>query len=829
MKKLFTKCLCALTVFAGLTIAGCKDSGVDETTQFAISSFSGEHYAISVANSAAAGDEVKVEVKVTDPAFHVTHVFANDVPCKKVSDIENGGIYSFVMPAEAVTIVADVAHNAYGISYDDNSAYTVEGPDTASVGDIVDFTVTMANPARKISAAKANDIECTLLSVNEETSLYTFRFTMPAANVTVTLEVGLDRHIITPIQGEHSVLTMLNCCDNWDAKPEERIFDEVVDKPVKFLYSAELGYTVEIKAISASGTVLDVVYDDKDPDFGECWTCIMPDEDITLETIATEKTDYKGKAFVGTYKGYEVKVADGQLFSASTPVLNFTLNYNTSFYLTSTDANAFNFDGCYSFNESQNRFAYIHEYSDDGYGRPDYGLSGQWFANGDVFAYISDILEDKPENTKFYFASTVDFEYACAASDTYGMRYLVELSRNGSKSWYFIQKQELKATAVTLQFTSGASIADAASALVLNGGEAIYRYDHKADNAPIFTARGTEAGSYTSADSASQPALVLDGFGSATIGETNGTYTIDGNLLTLTAGSETRTFQLDKQNKTYSEIRNDAWEGPKQFALESANGGIYDGSACAVKIKLVLDCDYEGNESKGTAKFTVDLGEKTGAIGSTPSYVYNALTKKLTLSGILVGKANGLATERIDIALTASNDLKSLTCADDVVLRATSGGDSRYFNFKNQTLTEFTPAAAEWDGKTDFRKSVNPKFDGGNSFGLLVIKLNSDKSGNTAKGSAWVNLYAMSLVDYSNVYYIDCTASYSFDTTAKTLTISDIEVGKADGSGTEKTSVTFSYNDKKDEITYTGDAILRATEKGDTRFLTLKGTTLSAY
>ncbi len=828
MKKIFTRLLCALTLFTGLVATGCKDSKTDDALRFAINTVSGEQYAVTTDKDAAVGDEVKVAVKVTDASYHIINVAANLEFCKKISGDDVDAVYSFIMPAEDVTITVYVAHNAYGITYTESSAFAVEGPSTAAVEEKVEFTVTMANAARKITSAKANDVDCELISVDESTSQYKYAFTMPAANVVVTLEAGLDRHIITPKQGEHSVLTMLNCCDNWDAQPKDRIFDEVVGKPVKFLYSAELGYTAAIKATSASGENLEITYDDKDPDFGECWTCFMPDEDITIETTATEKTDYKGKAFVGTYKGYEVKVADGQLFSANEPVINFTLNYNTSFYINTTDANAFDFDGCYSFDEAHNRFAYIHEYSDDGYGRADYGLSGQWFDNGDVFAYTNDLQSDKPENMKFYFASTADFDYACAAGDTYGMRFLVELTRNGAKSWYFIKKQELATTPVSLQFTSGTSIAEASSAFILDGNDAFYRYDHIAGSAPVFTARGTEFGSYASQDSASQPALVLDGFGNAKYGEEDGTYTIEGNLLTFVSGGDTRTFLLDKSAKTYSEVRNDEWDGPKSFVLESANGGVYDGAACAVKVSLTLDSDFEGKENKGLAKFVVDLGEKAGAIACTPSYAYNAITHKLTLSDILVGTASG-RSERINITLSVADDQKSLTCTDEIVLRATSGGDTRYFNFKDQTLTEFVPAAADWDGETDFRKSVNPKFDGSNTFGMMAVKLNSDKNNTESKGSAWVYLQAIDPSSYQYVFYFNCTASYTFDDSAKTLTVSDIEVGTADGTGTEKVSVTFNYNDAKSEITYTGDAILRATEHGDTRFLTLDGTTLPAY
>ena len=70
----------------------------------------------------------------------------------------------------------------------------------------------------------------------------------------------------------------------------------------------------------------------------------------------------------------------------------------------------------------------------------------------------------------------------------------------------------------------------------------------------------------------------------------------------------------------------------------------------------------------------------------TVSYTYNSQANTITLSGVLVGTANGHSSERIDIELKVSADKQSLTCEKDITMRAVSGGDVRYFPMKGLTF-----------------------------------------------------------------------------------------------------------------------------------------------
>ena len=53
---------------------------------------------------------------------------------------------------------------------------------------------------------------------------------------------------------------------------------------------------------------------------------------------------------------------------------------------------------------------------------------------------------------------------------------------------------------------------------------------------------------------------------------------------------------------------------------------------------------------------------------------------------MLVGTADGRSTERVNIVFDVNADNSKLTCNEDKLLRAVSGGDTRYINLKGLTL-----------------------------------------------------------------------------------------------------------------------------------------------
>lgn len=588
---------------------------------------------------------------------------------------------------------SDATQTDFSITAVNGDIYEFSCPKTAERGSEVLFSVYVDDNTMRPAKVYANDQECTAIADDGVTWYYSF--TMPAKDVTMTLTTEKNMHTITLKQGAHTTITMLNSSDDWEKDSADRVFNNYAGEAVKFLWNAHLGYDGTLKVYTASGTEVSCEYVTDDEDFGECWKCFMPNERLIIETVATEKTDFLGQPFVGDYKGYAVAVGAQGVVSGTTPEFALSLNSNTSFLAKSTDANAFNFDGCYTYDESKNTFAYISDYSSDAYGEKDYGVSGTWFTDNDALVSVSDLQDDKPDNMKYYFVSKSDFTSAIAASDTYGSRFLIEMHATEGTRYYYFSKINNSVEQVTVNFTSGSSVADASSAMVYDmSGTPLFRYTRATTTSqPVFTLKGAEAGTYAKQDgTSSDAALTLDGFGNATYGSTSGTYTIDKSIVTYTqtGSSNKQTFIIDQSAMTYTMSASSTWDGSENYAAV-VTGCYDDNSASSGMFALTFNHDYAGNEKEGSVKVQVTLTDSyydtKSIIASTASYTYDAAAQTITVTGILVGTADGRSTERTSVVFNVSSDKKSLTCNEDKVLRAASGGNTRYVSVNGLTLT----------------------------------------------------------------------------------------------------------------------------------------------
>lgn len=516
--------------------------------------------------------------------------------------------------------------------------------------------------------------------------------TLPASDVDY-ISFSTPSNVMLPImpkQGDNTTLIMYNSSDDWEKDPEERKFDNYPGKLVKFMWYADYGYVGELKITTASGENVPYEYVTDDEEFGTCWLCAMPEEPITIETIGTEKTTYASRAFVGNYKGYPITVGSNGLTALSDPSFSLELSANTSFHATVSGEKTFG--GCYIFNDERNTFAYDDDYSADVYGKKTYGVTGTWFESGDALVIVNNLTDDRPDNNRYYIVSTSDFSCVMASSDVYASRNLIEMQGSTEKKWYYYNKLDGTIEPVDVAFTVGSSISNAEEALVSDKtGTPLFRYSHRSpDSFPVFTMKGKEAGTYT-AESGVGDNLVVDGFGGATYGKTTGTYTVANGVLTFTApsGVET-TFLLNTTSHTYSIAMSEEWDGPENFA--TAITGTYDTNTSSMGMfALTLNHDYAGNVEKGTVKvqvtLTSDWYETKEIIANTASFTYDATLKQLTISGLLVGTADGRSSERINIVFDVNDDKTQLTCNEDKLLRALSGGDTRYVNLKGLTLT----------------------------------------------------------------------------------------------------------------------------------------------
>lgn len=586
--------------------------------------------------------------------------------------------------------------NLHNISAEADRMCEVSTIAQAVPGQTVIVNVNVTNARYRVESLTANSEDCTYIT--DDGTTWRYKFTMPETDVLLVATTELDYHTITPYAGAHAYLTMLNCCDNWDDPEDQWEFKEAVNGLVKFYYGADDGYDVSIRAYSESGEDLELQYTDEDMDFGKCYFVAMPDEAITIEVTAKERITYRGMDFVGTYSGYELMRGTNNLYAATSPTFAAELRGNTAYTASDSRDGSFTASGMYEYSTSSKTISYVEPATDQGVSSAKgYGINMRWLdSDGNALFYFSNLDEDKPENVRLFFASQYDFDYACAAADDYGTRYLVQLSRINGNTYYYVDTRTREVTPVVLKFETGESIAAASKARAYSATDqstALFSYElSSAQATPVFTFAGSEAGTYTlQGGTASSATLQLDGLGTATYGGQTGSYTVANNIITVTVGGQTLTFSIDTAASTYTAIASNEWDGPLNFTATSSEACYDDALGTTGTINIGINQNVAGKTAEGKAKvqaYINDVNNKQReTTASTVSYAFDASSSTLTLSGILVGTADGRSSERINIELKVSSDKKTLTCEKNVYLRAASGGNVRYIPMHNLVFT----------------------------------------------------------------------------------------------------------------------------------------------
>lgn len=148
------------------------------------------------------------------------------------------------------------------------------------------------------------------------------------------------------------------------------------------------------------------------------------------------------------------------------------------------------------------------------------------------------------------------------------------------------------------------------------------------------------------------------------------------------------------QKMTYSAVSSGVWDGPSVFSAsfdKDSAIAIFGNEPTKGSVTIRLDSDFSGNEKLGYAKFKATVYDTvwfkdTNVTDEACAYVYAPATRTLLISQVLVGTADGRGTERIDLRFEVSDDKKTLTCGEDILLRAISGGDRTYIKLKGLQL-----------------------------------------------------------------------------------------------------------------------------------------------
>lgn len=640
----------------------------DRNPSFPITWNECDSYTVEAPAEARANEEVSVTVTPAEGVV-INGLMYNDNGCTLVSSEGGKSVFSFTMPAQAVALTVDYTAPAktYTITAkNDDGVYSFSVAKSAEEGSLVKFTMTFVNQTYKVTSVSfGNEETCTLLgeTVEDEFTTYEFEFTMPSRNVTLTPAVEKNWHRIYRVSSEHAEVKALNCLvkdEHGNPIPDEDgnwICQQVKGQMFHFMVYPEMGYNYEITVKGESGKGYGYGPATA-PDFGACLGIQMPNEPITVEATSSEKGDYLGEPFVGTYSGCFIDILEASRISSSASANAVAeLKSNTVFTVRTTDVNAFDFNGTYTYDKSAGSFRYNHADCKT------YGLSGKTEDAFNLFI-VNNKLEDMPEHTRFYIVSKEESsDYVCASNASKNEALIQIRNSAGNNVFYLFTRSSYSISPVEVTFESGSSIADAGAVAYFTdeASGTSYRYSVEGGIA-VFTKGGQEAGAYAPAEGG-EADLVLDGFGKGTYKGEEGTYTVDGTIVEFTAASGTKSFILDFTNRTYTIVGGEGgWNGPVEYYVEG-EFGMNNGKVRKASISIKLNVE----ESK--ADFIVRIGNDYNELNTTDIYsvsgfTYDSEAGTITISQVYVGTGVGWGAGRQDFVLNVSADKSELTFKD---------------------------------------------------------------------------------------------------------------------------------------------------------------------
>ncbi len=494
----------------------------------------------------------------------------------------------------------------------------------------------------------------------------------------------------------------------------------------------------------------------------------MPFEPVEISSKAYELDTYADAPFLGDYKGYMVATTNNRISHLPASTLSVHFDANTTYTFKSTDEHKFDVHDIYTWNEEKNTVSYIPY--EGGMRNPLeidvwYGIIGK-FIDGDILlATVHNIVEDKLENNVRYFITKDDIDYTVAAADDYEQRFLVQAITADKKARYFFYDHlTVYPIEVTMEWIFGNNIGKDCTAYCLSNGERIFKYNYNGPGyTPSFTFRGLEYGTYTG----DKGQLTLDGFGKCVLGESNGSYTIEDGVVSVTIGNNTFVLVIDSTARTYTQMVSDAWTGRPVYTLTTASGA-YNGGPLNTnnKMSVSFDLDLRGNPLPGSASVLFEVARTDGFSASITvtqdigTYVYDASTNTVVISNLYMGTSPYSSGNR-NLTLKVSDDMLSMWVddTDEDRLYSTSRDGSYLLTGKVNTLTAPAPKLPTLQDKY----SAAPQIVAfGNKSDVQEATLTIDKA--SSKATLYVKAMGTAVIN-STVDYV---------LTQKTLTLKGI-------------------------------------------------------
>lgn len=594
----------------------------------------------------------------------------------------------------------------------------------------------------------------------------------------------------------HSRVIMLDCINNDHIMSPDKPLDWTAERAggtPHFLYKADLGYdaTYTVKGNYTGNDYTKQVFwsNPEDNLLGRgCWTLFMPNEPITIETKAKERTTYLGEAFVGEYKGYQLNAKTSTRVCKS-PEMTINLKYNESYTVVSTDEMKYNFEDLFVYNKSLGSFEYQQSDSEElkYIEGPWNGANGK-FSKGDfAFVTVIDKKENKPENSRLYCTAKGDFKLSYAVRDTYGSQYMLEVTNaDGTNRWFFLDNYGYLVKDAEMNFVSGSSIMKTCEALVSYDGEVQMKYVFTEGGEPQFIAKSVEAGTYKAEGGGED--LVLDGFGSAKLGTATYPYTVEGTVVTIVIAGEVHLYNIDLVAKTYKEAVSDEWNGGTVYKNEAVNGFFNGNAGAKNRMNVTFNKDLMGNDAPGKVAISVEWFDDSffkysQEVADVQSYLYDAANKTITITNVYIGSADG-NRQRKNLVFKVADDMKRIYLegeGDAVSIYSPSNAKS-YVTVDVQNALVCDDLAPQVALQPEYTGTLTFDYYGMPGEAAVTLSVDKDATGAEKPGFATLKVIAMGTQVFGGC------VEYAFDGAA--LTLKGVTVG--DGNyGTKVVDLVF--------------------------------------
>lgn len=465
--------------------------------------------------------------------------------------------------------------------------------------------------------------------------------------------------------------------------PDARIVESEPRDMVMIVVDFDLGYDspfnhdydpsgfISVKGLNSdlefSGNEYNVVWTYREDIDLYAWGLTMPKEAVLIEAKTSMLTTYEGEEFVDTYDGFYIHWGAeyaGTVASTATADVDFELKSNTLFDIKSkTDrVPGYTYDnrGVYVFDNGKISYDLESCRAVDGRDRDGIAIQGDYNPGAWVMTALDPVQGGLDDTYRYFFTikKSAGIAKYVAASNENGNKFLIELTTkdDNKEYWYYDAPIGQRSLSKVIVDNAEKGIDEEGADMLVSSveGGVLFRYSY-ADGKPVFAFPGAEAGTYTDSEGDGGE-LVLDGLGNGTYDGVAGTYVIDetGMNVTFTYGdsSDEVTFVIYKNEGTYSK------QGTTGEVSLTGTYSTDDSYSYVMRVTI--------NEDASKADFYFENNGTVYHDEHGVNCVYDAGSKKLTLSGFVMGNPDNWANTSLrTVDFTVSDDGTYMTCTTD--------------------------------------------------------------------------------------------------------------------------------------------------------------------